>query len=233
MDEKNIQIQINELNNKVDLILDYVNQQRLKSEAVDDLISDVSIIGKDLYDSVVFELENQAVEIDPEELRILGLKLIKNIKNFNTILDLFESTTDFAKDAAPIVNEMIIDFTKKVSVLEQKGYFEFFIELSKVLDNIVTKFSPEDIKQLANNAGIFLEIVKNLTQPEILNLLNKSLITFNDVAKEDIPKYSMWKLFKEMRSSEMKQTLSFILIFIKNFSNSNNTQKNKLIKNNK
>ncbi len=226
MDEKNIQIQINELNNKVDLILDYVNQQRLKSEAADDLISDVSIIGKDLYESVVFELENQSVEIDPEELRILGMKLIKNIKNFNTILNLFESITDFAKDAAPIANEMIIDFTKKISVLEQKGYFEFFIGLSKVFDNIVTKLSPEDIKQLADNVGVLLDIMKNITQPEILNLVNDSLLTFNNVAKQDIPKYSLWKIIKEMRSSEMKQTLGYMLTFIKSFSNINNTKIN-------
>lgn len=224
MDEKNIQTQINELNNKVDLILDYVNQQRLKSGAVDDLISDVSIIGKDVYDSVVLELDNQSVEIDPEELQMLGIKLIKNIKNFNTLLDLLESITDFAKDASPIVNEIIIDFTKKINVLEQKGYFEFFVEISKVLDNIITKLSPEDIKQLADNVGIILEIVKNFSQPEILNLLNKSLLTFNNVAKEDIPKYSMWKLFKEMRSSEMKQTLGFALTFIKKFSNAENKQ---------
>jgi len=226
MDEKNIQTQINELNSKVDLILDYVNQQRLKSGAVDDLISDVSIIGKDVYDSVVLELDNQSVEIDPEELQMLGIKLIKNIKNFNTLLDLLESITDFAKDASPIVNEIIIDFTKKINVLEQKGYFEFFVEISKVLDNIITKLSPEDIKQLADNVGIILEIVKNFSQPEILNLLNKSLLTFNNVAKEDIPKYSMWKLFKEMRSSEMKQTLGFALTFIKKFSNAEN-KKNK------
>lgn len=226
MDEKNIQTQINELNTKVDLILDYVNQQRLKSGAVDDLISDVSIIGKDVYDSVVLELDNQSVEIDPEELQMLGIKLIKNVKNFNTLLDLLESITDFAKDASPIVNEIIIDFTKKINVLEQKGYFEFFVEISKVLDNIITKLSPKDIKQLADNVGIILEIVKNFSQPEILNLLNKSLLTFNNVAKEDIPKYSMWKLFKEMRSSEMKQTLGFALTFIKKFSNAEN-KKNK------
>ncbi|MBI9037520.1 MAG: DUF1641 domain-containing protein [Bacteroidales bacterium] len=225
MDEKNIQTQINELNNKVDLILDYVNQQRLKSGAVDDLISDVSIIGKDLYDSVVSELDNQSVEIDPEELQMLGIKLIKNIKNFNTLLDLLESITDFAKDASPIVNEIIIDFTKKIHVFEQKGYFEFFVEISKVLDNIITKLSPKDIKQLSDNVGVILEIVKNFSQPEILNLINNSLVTFNNVAKDDIPKYSMWKLFKEMRSSEMKKTLGFALTFIKNFSNTDNIKK--------
>jgi len=165
------------------------------------------------------------VEIDPEELQMLGIKLIKNIKNFNTLLDLLESITDFAKDASPIVNEIIIDFTKKIHVFEQKGYFEFFVEISKVLDNIITKLSPEDIKQLADNVGVILEIVKNFSQPEILNLINNSLVTFNNVAKDDIPKYSMWKLFKEMKSSEMKQTLGFALTFIKNFSNTDNIKK--------
>ena len=66
--DKNIQTQIDELNGKVDLILEYVNQQRLKSESVDDLISDVSIIGKDMYDSAVTELEERSIEIDPEDV---------------------------------------------------------------------------------------------------------------------------------------------------------------------
>ncbi len=33
--------QIAELNQKVDTILEYVNQQRLKSQAIDDLVADV------------------------------------------------------------------------------------------------------------------------------------------------------------------------------------------------
>ncbi len=216
MDEKNIQIQINELNTKVDLILDYVNQQRLKSGAVDDLMSDVSIIGKDLYDSVVFELENQAVEIDPEELRILGIKLIKNIKNFNTILELLESITDFTKDAAPIANEMIIDFTKKISVIEQKGYFEFFIELSKVFDNIVTQFTIEDVRDLADKIVPILEMVKEMTQPDMLDAVNNAVTVFKHLETTDIPEYSVWKMIKEMNSPEMKKGIGFIMSFMKN-----------------
>ena len=45
--------QIAELNQKVDTILEYVNQQRLKSQAMDDLVADASIIGTDIYDSTV------------------------------------------------------------------------------------------------------------------------------------------------------------------------------------
>jgi len=54
---ENTSKQIAELNQKVDMILEYVNQQRLKSDAIDDLIGDASIIGKDVYDSTVKALE--------------------------------------------------------------------------------------------------------------------------------------------------------------------------------
>ena len=216
MDEKNIQIQINELNTKVDLILDYVNQQRLKSGAVDDLISDVSIIGKDVYDSVVYELDNQAVEIDPDELRILGIKLIKNIKNFNTLLELLESITDLAKDVAPIANEVIIDFTKKVNELDQKGYIAFFKELANVFDNIVTQFTIEDVRDLADKIVPILEIVKEMTQPDMLDAVNNAIMVFKHLETTDIPEYSVWKMIREMNSPEMKKGIGFIMSFLKN-----------------
>src|SRR5210317_1319022 len=146
--EKNIQTQIDTLNDKVDLILEYVNQQRLKSQAVDDLIADVSIIGKDMYDSAVTELDNRSIEIDPEDVKMIALKLVRNVRNINSVLDTFESTADFLKDASPIMNEMIIDMIKKLHEFDQKGYFEFFAEAGNILDNVVTHFSKEDVKLL-------------------------------------------------------------------------------------
>ena len=53
MEEKELQTQISELNQKVDLLLEYVNQQRLKTNQLEDLVADVSIVGKDMYDSAV------------------------------------------------------------------------------------------------------------------------------------------------------------------------------------
>ena len=47
MEEKNIQMQIDALDKKLDLILGYVHQQKLQSNMVEDLVGDLSIIGKD------------------------------------------------------------------------------------------------------------------------------------------------------------------------------------------
>ena len=115
--------QIAELNQKVDTILEYVNQQRLKSQAMDDLVADVSIIGKDVYDSTVKALDENEVVLDPDQLRELGIRLAKNVGNFNAILDTMGSALDFMRDAGPIANEVIIDATKKLHEFEEKGYF--------------------------------------------------------------------------------------------------------------
>ena len=212
------QEQIDQINSKLDVLLDYVNQQRLKSETVEDLISDVSIIGKDIYDSTVMELENQAVEIDPDGLRILAVKLLKNISNFTMVIEMFESLTDLSKDALPIVNEMIIDGTKKLNEFEQKGYFDFIEESGKIIDNVVTHFGTEDVKLLADNVVGILETVKSLTQPEMLSAMNNAVKVFGSMDTGEIPEYSVWKLMREMRSPEMKRGLGFMVTLMKKMS---------------
>ncbi len=219
MKEENLQTQINELNRKMDLVLDSVNQQRLKAEAVEDLVSDLSIVGKDIYDSSVEELENQQVAIDPDSLKIIVVKLIKNIDNIGNVVSMFESANDLAKDAGPILNEIIIEFSKKLHYFEEKGYFEFFAAFGEVIDNIVTNFSKDDVVQLADNIATILQTVKNLTQPEMLDAVNNAVKVYQSMEVNEIPEYSVWKLMREMNKPEMKKALGFAVTFLKNISN--------------
>ena len=125
---ENTSKQIAELNQKVDTILEYVNQQRLKSVAIDDLIGDASIIGKDVYDSTVKALDDHEVVLDPDELRELGIRVAQNVGNFNAILDTLGSAMDLMRDVGPIANEVIIDTTKKLNEFEQKGYYQLTVK---------------------------------------------------------------------------------------------------------
>ncbi len=220
--DKNIQEQINELNGKVDLILEYVNQQRLKSDSYDDLIADVSIIGKDMYDSAVTELENRSIEIDPEDIKMILLKLIRNMRNINGVMDTFESAADFIKDASPIANEMIIDLIEKLHEFDKKGYFEFISESGLIIDNIVTHFTKEDIRLLADNIVTIMETVKNLTQPEMMKSISNAVKVYGSMEMDSAPEYSVWKLIREMNKPEMKRALGFMVSFMKNLSQPDN-----------
>ena len=218
----NKEVNLQELNQKVDLILEYINQQKAKSEAVDDLIADAAIIGKDIYSTAVTALDAQNIEIYPEELSELGIRLLRNIRNINTMLDFLESMTDLAKDVAPIANEVIIDGTKKLSEFEEKGYFEFARKMGSVLDNIVTHFSTEDIQALADNVVTIMETVKNLTQPEMLQSVNNAVKIFASMDIDEAPQYSIWKLMREMNQPEMKKSLGYFVMFMKNLNNKSN-----------
>ncbi len=222
MADKKTQLQIDEINQKLDLVLHYVNEQRLKSERMDDLVTDVSIIGKDLFDTAVYELDNQGIELDVEEMKVLAFKLIKNTGNFTRVLEMFESATDFIMDAGPVAREVIIDLIKKLHEFEQKGYFEFFRELYRVMDNIIVNYSEEDVRLLANNIVTILDTVKNLTQPEMLKAMNNAVNIYKNLGTEDIEEYSLFRALREMRSPEMRRGIGFIMTFLKNLSREQN-----------
>lgn len=208
--------QIEELNQKVDTILEYVNQQRLKSQAVDDLVADVSIIGKDAYDSTVKALDEHEVVLDPDQLRELGIRVAQNVGNFNTLLDTMGSAMDLMKDVGPIANEVIIDTTKKLHEFEQKGYFEFMKEMGTMMDNIVTHYSVEDVRMLADNVVIILDTVKNLTQPDVLKSIDTAVKVFSNMETENVPEYSIFRVMREINKPEMKKAWGFLFTFMKN-----------------
>ncbi len=215
---ENTSQQIAELNQKVDTILEYVNQQRLKSQALDDLVADVSIIGKDVYDTSVKALDEREVVLDPDELRELGIRVAQNVGNFNAILDTMGSVLDLLRDVGPIANEVIIDATKKLHEFEVKGYFELLRELGTIIDNVMTHYQVEDARMLGDNVVAILDTVKNLTQPDMLKSVDNAVKVFATLEMDHVPSYSIFKVMRELNKPEMKRALGFFVTFMKNLS---------------
>lgn len=226
MEEKALQTQITELNQKVDLLLEYVNQQRLKTNQLEDLVADVSLVGKDMYDTAVEELDNRMVNLDLDQVKGLVLRILRNVENMNKFLEMFESINDLIKDAGPIFNEVIIDFTKKLNEYDQKGYFEFFAETGKIFDNIVSHYKPDDVRELADNVVTIMETVRSATQPEMMSALNNGLKIYGSMEMENVPEYSIFKVMRDMKKPEMKRALGFFVTFMKNMAAETNKNNN-------
>ncbi len=216
MEEKLLQEQITDLNKKVDLLLEYVNQQRLKTNQLEDLLADLSIVGKDMYDTTVEELDKRMVTLEIDDVKGLVLRVLRNIDNMNNFLELFESMNDFVKDATPLVKETIIDFSKKLHYLDEKGYFEFFGEAGRIFDNIIMHYKPEDVKGLADNIVTILEAVRSATQPEMMMAMKNGLKVYGSMEMDKVPEYSIFKVIREMNKPEMKRALGFFVTFMKN-----------------
>ncbi|MFC2137006.1 hypothetical protein ACFLTE_02420 [Bacteroidota bacterium] len=218
MEDAKVNMQINEINNKLDFVIEEITKQKQKRQAIEDFVSDASIIGKDFFNATVKKLDNAGIELDYEALENFSLKLLRNLNTMNKIVELMESANDLFQDVAPIINQTGLDITNKLYELDQKGYFEFFKEISIVFDRIVTHFSVEDIRLLADNSVTILETIKSLTQPDMLKSINNAVEIYKNIDTSNIPEYSLWKAFKTMNTKDGKKAIGFIMTFLQNIS---------------
>lgn len=224
MSDKLIQEQIIEINRKLDLILDETSVQRQNREAVSDLIEDVAVIGKDAFRHAVTQLDDAGIELDGEALRCLILRLVRNIRSLGMIMEIIESMTDLAKDVTPIIKQIGLDGVQKFHELEQKGYIELLNQLGKTFDNILSKYSMEDIQKLSENLVPVIDTLAAIADPRVMGKINAAVYALRDIDPDKIEEYSLWKTLKQLNKPEVRKSLGFMMTFIQNISKPVNKQ---------
>ncbi len=210
MSENSIQQQIDEINRKMDLVLDHLNQQRLKSDMVEDLVADLSIVGTDAYKTAVAELENQNISINADDVKHLLFKLIKNVNSFTELMEYMESGLDLLKDLGPVAKDATIELIHYLHRLEMEGYFDYIRELSLLIASIKNSFTAEDVRSLSANMEIIGSIFRNLTDPRVLKSAEKITHLLSTMEIDDkVDDKSLFKLMRELSKPEVRKTLSF------------------------
>ena len=223
MEEKNMQLQIDLLNKKLDVILEEIEHQRKHRQEMEDLKDDLMRVTTGVYKSAITELEEIHDHTTGEDIYYLGKKLLRNINTLTQTFDLLENAKGFLEDFAPVSRELVLDTMKKFDEFDRKGYFEFLRELEKMADNIVTSFSVADVKALSENVVTILNTIKNLTEPDMLDAINNAVVVYKklDINIEDDVSYL--QLFKELKSPEMKKGLAFGIKYLKSLSEINSS----------
>ncbi|MFN8240934.1 MAG: DUF1641 domain-containing protein [Bacteroidales bacterium] len=223
MSDTQIQMQIAEINRKLDLVLEEVAIQRQNREAVTDLVDDVAVIGKDAFRHMVKELDNAGIQIDGEELKRLLLAITRNIGNISNMLETIESVNDLIRDLTPIVRQIGLDGIRKLNELEQKGYFEILNQLVLTFDTLASRYTREELRTISTNLIPVADTLIGIGDQRVLEKINAISKALRDIDADNIEEYSVWRLAGELRKPEFKRTLGFVMAFIKNI-NSNNNQ---------
>ncbi len=226
MENKNLELEIREINRKLDFISGQMKEYQAHQKEIKELKDDLALIAKDMFDAAVEELEEVSPYFDSSDLIHLGKKLLRNTRNLNKMLTQVEGAADLFQDLRPIVKEIFDELLHTLNELDRKGYFEFFGEALKIIDTIVTTFSVEDVRLLRENIASILLTVKNMTQPEMLGSMNNALDFFKNMDIDTQKDVSLISLFKQLKDPEVKKGIAFSLEFIKNMARS--SQKNQI-----
>jgi uncharacterized protein YjgD (DUF1641 family) len=199
---------------QVNYLMERAEADRRRQQTWDDLFTDLTPVVHDVYQLAESQLEEMQQFVTLDDVMELAKRLARNTRTLNDMLDTLESANDFIKDATPLTRDMMTEATTQLGELERKGYFGFARQGMYVLDQVVTSFSEEDVKQLGDNVVLILNTVKTLTQPEMMTMLNNLTQGFHDAEREaqagqlDI---GMLGLLKQMRDPEVRRGLAITL----------------------
>lgn len=210
--ENNLQQQIDELNRKMDLVLELLGKQQQRSEVVEDLVEDLNIVVKDAFQTAVDELAVQNIKIDGEDVRYLAFKLLRNVKTFGELMDMLESLMDFLHDIGPVVHDAGIAFTKTLDDLDKKGYFSYLKQLGMLAADFKEHVTEEDIIRLRESMPAIGLMLRSLTQPKVMNALAEITQTLSAMEMDEkIDNKSLIGLARQLSKPEVRRVLSFSL----------------------
>jgi len=224
MENKELAKQMAEINEKLDFLTEQMREQQRRQREFQELKEDLVHIGKDIFQSAVQQLEEVSPYYDTSDLTFLLKKLLRNTRNLIKMMNQLENAVDFLEDAKPLGKMAFGELLETLNTMDRKGYFEFFGEVTKIVDTIVTSFTAEDVRLLRDNITSILLTVRSLTQPEMLSTVNNAMGFYRKmdiIVEKDI---SYRKIIKELRDPDVKRGLVFMLEFVKSMANPNGKQ---------
>lgn len=131
-----------------------------------------------------------------------------------------ESFDDLREDMVPIAHEGILIAYRKLHELEQAGVIDFLKESAGVFHTISTSFSPDDVKALGDNVVHILDTVRNLTQPEVLDLADKAAGALKEAPAQPMGRIG---LLKSLRDPEVRRGMTMFLTVLREMGNEGET----------
>jgi uncharacterized protein YjgD (DUF1641 family) len=206
-----------ELNQKLDALTAQVAYLTDQAEIAErqradraELMRDLTPIANEAFRLSVEQLEEIQEYIELSDLLHFLKRIARNGRNFEKMLDQLESVMDLVETLGPLADEAFGKAVDELTEMERKGYFTFTRGGMKIVDNVVTSFTEEDINHLGDNVVLILNTVKDMTQPEIMNFVRDTLL----VAEQEIDKpvdISYLGLMRMMRDPEVRRGLALTM----------------------
>jgi uncharacterized protein YjgD (DUF1641 family) len=206
-----------ELNHKIDALthqVEYLIEQAQISERGRreraELLETMMPVATDAMKIASDQFEEIQDYLKVEDLLRFIKKVARHRPQIEMLFDQIDAVTDLINIMDPILKEGTGKLVSVLTELEQKGYFTFGRGGMRIMDNIVTSFSEEDVNRLGDNVVLILNTVKDMTQPEIMTFVRNTI----NVAEKEVEKpvnTSYVALLSQLRDPVVRRGLALTL----------------------
>ena len=173
---------IAEMNQKIGLLTTQVQYLTEQAQAAErqrqewaELVRDLTPIANDAFRMTTEQLEEVQEYIDLGDLLRLFKRLLRNGRNIESMLDQLESFIELLQTVGPLTDSVFSRTVDLLAMAEQKGYFVFAKGGMRIVDNVVTSFGEEDVKQLGDSIVPALQVVKSMLRPEVMDFVKNTI----------------------------------------------------------
>jgi uncharacterized protein YjgD (DUF1641 family) len=142
-------------------------------------------------------------------------KMMRNLKNLNFVLDQMKNLIDFALTAEPLFKSSVPQMISYLDDLEQRGVLRLLATSLEVLKKVGASYSAEDLQQVADGMVRLAGILKKLTAPAALDLLDSATDVPSRVNVADAQAVGPWGMLRGMGDPQVRQGLGVLLEFTK------------------
>ena len=208
-----VEDRLSELDRKLDFIVDeLVHLKRMRNSA-EDLVADLTIVGKDAMKDAVESLGSTALR--PEEILQLVKSVLMDARLLQTALQQLESAADFIQDASPIVRDLFHKAVAGCQTLDEKGYFTAAAAGTRVADALIQSHSEKDWKQVEASVPQLVGFLRELTRPEVLQALEAIIHGFGRVQATMNVDKSVFELVRDVNSEDARRGIAILVEFLK------------------
>jgi uncharacterized protein YjgD (DUF1641 family) len=161
-------------------------------------------------DMATRELDDLSDDVTAEDLSRFARTAVRSLPRLEVALAQLDSLSELLHTVNSLSGAGMATLTDTLAAADEKGYFEFVRETGRIADRVVTQYTAEDVQALGDNVVTILDAVKEMTQPEVMGLVQRSAMQVHTPVETP----SMFELLKSMRDPQTRRGLARVLAML-------------------
>lgn len=199
---------LDRLSAQVDQIAEELRLQRESREKWTELSNTMAPITSGAMDLATAELEELSQDVTIEDATRFARTLAINLPQLEKLLEQVEPMTELVAQLSELSGPAMDYLTEFLGAADDKGYFRLARQATFISDQIVSEFTEEDVKALGDNVVIILNAVKEMTQPEVMGLVQRTVHTVHESENEHVDPPGLFKILMSMRDPETRRGMA-------------------------
>jgi uncharacterized protein YjgD (DUF1641 family) len=158
--------------------------------------------------------ETRPVETD-RRLDAMAAQLDELTAEIRAQRALRQQLAELLADVRLISGGAVGNLTARLDEEDARRYVAFAQSSAGVVDRIVENFDEDDVTALGDNVVLILETVKEMTQPEIMTMLQRTAHLVNEPGDVTAEPPSLLHLLRDMRDPQVRRGLARLLVLLR------------------